>query len=111
MKPTNKTSFAAFWPKYVLLHLNPVNRYLHVAGTTLATVLTALAAIYEMYSIMPWFIGVGYGPAWLGHFVFERNKPASFKNPLFSIFADFWMVFKVFTFQWPREVAKAKRAT
>jgi hypothetical protein len=86
-------SFEEFWPHYVHAHRNPVNRALHYAGTTavLGTVATAAVTLNPL-----WLLAapvVGYGPAWVGHFVFERNKPATFRHPLWSLRGDFKMYF------------------
>jgi hypothetical protein len=67
-------SFDDFWPHYVHAHRHPINRALHYAGTT-----AVLAPV------------VGYAPAWIGHFVFEKNKPATFQHPLWSLRGDFKM--------------------
>ncbi|HEY1697213.1 MAG TPA: DUF962 domain-containing protein [Polyangiaceae bacterium] len=84
-------TFEDFWPHYVHAHRNPVNRALHYAGTTavLGTVATAAVTLNPL-----WLLAspvVGYGPAWVGHFVFERNKPATFEHPLWSLRGDFKM--------------------
>jgi hypothetical protein len=84
-------SFEAFWPHYVHAHRNPVNRALHYAGTT-AVVGTGVAAVVTLNPA--WLLlapVVGYGPAWIGHFVFEKNKPATFDHPVWSLMADFKM--------------------
>jgi hypothetical protein len=84
-------SFEEFWPFYVREHSHPVNRALHYAGTTMVIGTVATAAI----TLNPaWLLAapvVGYGPAWVGHFFIEKNRPASFKYPLWSLAADFKM--------------------
>ncbi len=86
-------SFEEFWPTYVHAHRDPRNRALHYLGTT-AVLGTALTAVFT------WSPGlllltpvVGYGPAWIGHFVFEKNRPATFEHPLWSLRGDFRMYF------------------
>ena len=68
----------------------PVCRSLHFIGTSLVYVLIASSLI-----ISPWLLLacpiVGYGFAWVGHFGFEKNKPAAFRNPIWSLRADFRM--------------------
>lgn len=68
-------SFEEFWPYYVSQHQDPTCRKLHFIGTTLAMGCLAMAPAY------PWMAlaapVAGYGFAWIGHFVFEKNKPAS----------------------------------
>jgi hypothetical protein len=84
-------TFDDFWPHYVHAHRHPVNRALHYAGTTAAIGSVAAAAL----TLNPaWLLVtpvVGYGPAWVGHFVFEKNKPATFEHPLWSLRGDLKM--------------------
>lgn len=84
-------TFEEFWPFYVGEHKNPVNRALHYAGTTMVIGTVATAAV----TLNPlWLLAtpvVGYAPAWIGHFVFEKNMPATFKHPIWSLAADFKM--------------------
>jgi hypothetical protein len=85
-------SFEEFWPFYVGEHRHPVSRALHYAGTSMAVGTIAAAAITWNPA---WLLAtpvVGYGPAWIGHFIIEGNKPASFKYPLWSLRADFKML-------------------
>jgi hypothetical protein len=94
-------SFADFWPYYLREHGRSETRALHVAGTALSVAFLAagLAALSrhrseEDSTPLPWFIGAalaGYGPAWIGHFVFEKNQPATFQHPLWSLLADLRM--------------------
>lgn len=85
-------SFEEFWPFYVGEHRSPVNRALHYAGTSMAIGTVGAAA----FTLNPtWLILtpiVGYGPAWVGHFLIEGNKPASFRHPLWSLRADLKML-------------------
>ncbi|MBK6922152.1 MAG: DUF962 domain-containing protein [Deltaproteobacteria bacterium] len=85
-------SFEEFWPFYIGEHRVPICRGLHYFGTSMATSL----ALYATYAGAWWLIAValvlGYGPAWVGHFFIENNKPASFKYPLWSLRADYRML-------------------
>src|SRR5712692_8067481 len=84
------SSYEEFWPFYVSQHRHPVNRVLHVCGTTL--VIAGLAA--ALFASPLWLLAVpfaGYGFAWIGHFVFEKNQPATFSYPLWSLRGDFRM--------------------
>ena len=84
-------SFSQFYPFYLGEHSNRVCRRLHFVGTSLviATVIYALLSRhYETLWLMPLF---GYGCAWIGHFFFEKNRPATFKHPLYSLMGDFVM--------------------
>ena len=87
-------SFASlddFWPFYVSQHLKPGTRRLHFAGTTLGLALLAASAGLRNAWLLPCALAGSYGLAWIGHFFVERNKPATFKYPLFSFRADFRM--------------------
>jgi hypothetical protein len=85
------SSLDEFWPFYLSQHLNRTNRRLHLAGTTTALVLLAAAAAARDARLACAALFAGYGPAWIGHFFFERNSPATFKYPLLSLRADFRM--------------------
>jgi hypothetical protein len=85
------TRFADFYPFYLSEHRDPTSRRLHVIGTGLviATVLGAL--LTQRYALL-WFLPVvGYGFAWAGHFFFEKNRPATFRHPFYSLAGDFVM--------------------
>ncbi|HEY1091964.1 MAG TPA: Mpo1-like protein [Burkholderiaceae bacterium] len=88
---TRFTSFAEFYPFYLGEHANLTCRRLHFVGTTL--VLLCIAGLLYTGSLRyALFIPLcGYGFAWAGHFFFEKNKPASFKQPLYSLLGDFVM--------------------
>ncbi len=86
-------SFAEFYPYYLSEHANRTCRRLHVAGSALA--LACLAALAATGN--PWWLAgalaAGYGCAWAGHFFFERNRPATFRYPLYSFIGD-WAMFR-----------------
>jgi hypothetical protein len=100
------SSFQEFWPYYVAQHLDPVNRALHFLGTSLA-----LAALAAAATLQPWWALViplaGYGPAWIGHFFFERNKPATFRYPLWSLRGDLRMYALLWRDRMEPELARA----
>ena len=82
--------YEEFWPYYVSQHRDRVCRALHFVGTT--GVLLSLAAAFLISPV--WIAAAplaGYGVAWIGHFVFEKNKPATFTYPLWSLRGDFRM--------------------
>jgi hypothetical protein len=81
-----------FWGRYLAAHRDPRTRALHYCGTLTAFGLIALALGAREWR---WLIAVpfaGYGPAWLGHLVFERNRPETFSHPLLSLMSDFRML-------------------
>jgi len=78
LQVTEPQSFEEFWPYYVAQHRDPTCRALHFVGTSLAMGLLAMAPV-----LPPALLAapvVGYGCAWIGHFAFERNKPASWHS-------------------------------
>lgn len=84
-------SFEEFWPFYLGEHANPVNRRMHQAGTTAALTVFAAGVVLRRPRLMLAAPLFGYGPAWVGHFFVEKNKPASFGYPLWSFIGDFKM--------------------
>lgn len=85
-------SFREFYPFYLAEHGHPTSRRLHVIGTLLAVLLLVLALAGARWWLLPLVPVAGYGPAWIGHFFFERNRPATFKHPLYSLRGDFAML-------------------
>jgi hypothetical protein len=86
-------SFREFYPFYLSEHAHPTCRRLHFFGTTL--VIACLIAALVTRNAW-WLLGAllaGYGFAWIGHFFFEHNRPATFKYPLYSFIGD-WAMFK-----------------
>ena len=86
-----------FYPFYLGEHSNRTCRRLHFIGTTLALVLFSAALTFQLW----WLIAVafvqGYAWAWVGHFFFEHNKPATFKYPFLSFLGDWKMWWQVLT--------------
>jgi hypothetical protein len=86
-------SFKSFYPFYLSQHKNITCRRLHFIGSSLILFTLIYACISQNY-IWLWLLPViGYGFAWLGHFIFEKNKPATFTYPLYSLMGD-WVMFK-----------------
>lgn len=86
------SSFREFYPYYLGEHRHPVCRRLHVAGSVCVLAIVALA-IWRGHAAWLWLAPVaGYGFAWVGHFAFEKNRPATFRHPLYSLAGD-WMMF------------------
>ena len=87
-------SFAEFYPYYIHEHSNRTCRRIHIVGSALVLVVLVVA----IATLNPWWLlampVVGYGFAWVGHFFFEKNKPATFKYPLWSLMGDWRMFFE-----------------
>ena len=84
-------SFADFYPFYLSEHRTVACRRLHFLGTGLVIALGVVALLLTSWRVLTLVPLVGYGFAWLGHFAFERNRPATFAHPLYSLAADFVM--------------------
>lgn len=86
-------SFAEFYPFYLEEHQNLTCRRLHFFGSSLIIVIVLYALYSQMWSLLWLLPVVGYGFAWVGHFFFEHNKPATFQHPFYSLLGD-WVMFK-----------------
>jgi hypothetical protein len=86
-------NFAEFWPHYLGEHAKPTTRALHFAGTGAGLFVFSLGVISGNYWLLLVALVCGYGPAWVGHFFVEKNRPATFRHPLWSLAADFRMFF------------------
>lgn len=99
------STYKAFWHYYVNEHRSRVNRKLHFIGTALTLLWIALAIV-----VSPWFLLVapvtGYGLAWIGHFYAEKNRPATFRYPFWSLLADFHMFLLMCAGRMDREVKR-----
>ncbi|MFC5696406.1 Mpo1-like protein [Pseudomonas sp. GCM10022186] len=86
-------SFAEFYPYYLQEHSNDTCRRLHYVGSLLVLGILGYALVTQQWL---WLLALplaGYGFAWVGHFVFEKNKPATFKYPFYSFMGD-WVMLK-----------------
>ena len=101
-------SFAEFYPYYLSEHRNATCRRMHFIGTTLV-----LAILVAMIATQQWWMGLllpiaGYGFAWVGHFAFEKNRPATFTYPRWSLAGDFVMYWQLLTGKIPFEERDAR---
>ncbi|KAL6076569.1 DUF962 domain-containing protein [Balamuthia mandrillaris] len=94
-------SFAEFFPFYMKEHSDRTNRRLHFVGTTLAMAVLLVVLLTGNYQLLFLPLLCGYGFAWVGHFFFEKNKPATFKHPLYSLRGDFHMWWHIVTGRLP----------
>jgi hypothetical protein len=84
-------SFADFWPYYLREHSRPATRALHYIGTSLVVALAIYALLAGKWLLLLAIPVAGYFFAWVGHFGIEKNRPATFTYPLWSLGADFKM--------------------
>jgi len=86
-------NFSEFYPFYLSQHQNTVCRRLHFMGSIFVILLIFYIAISGKLSLLYLLPLTGYGFAWVGHFFFEKNKPATFTYPAYSLLGD-WVMFK-----------------
>ena len=91
--PDDYRSFRDFYPFYLSEHRDRTCRRLHVVGSALVLACLALA----LFTLNAWWllgaVLAGYGFAWVGHFFFEHNRPATFAHPIYSLIGD-WAMFR-----------------
>jgi len=88
-------SFQKFYPFYLSQHQHPACRALHVLGSSAVLITFVFALISRNYWPLLSLPVLGYAPAWIGHFFFEKNRPATFQYPLYSLIGD-WVMWKDF---------------
>ncbi|HEY0978697.1 MAG TPA: DUF962 domain-containing protein [Flavobacteriales bacterium] len=97
VQPERFRTWKEFYPFYLTEHRHPVSRILHFTGT----LLIALWVILAIITGNAWWLVLvpigGYGFAWVGHFFFERNRPATFQYPGFSLASDFVLFWHLLT--------------
>ena len=98
-------TFADFWPYYVRAHSRPRTRLLHAIGSILALVCLTLGIVASGWFLLAAPV-IGYAFAWYGHFFVERNKPATFGHPFYSLAADYVMLWKILTRRMDAEAAR-----
>ena len=89
--------FTDFYPFYLSEHANRTCRRLHFLGSSLGLVCLGLLLATGNWWWLPAGLLCGYACAWIGHFGFEKNRPASFKQPLYSFMGDWVMYAQVWT--------------
>lgn len=92
-KPRVIDSYRAFWPHYLQEHATPLTRYVHIAGTLVAIALLIASLVLFNGWLVVLAIVAGYGPAFTTHYVIEKNRPVTFRHPLWSLMADLHMTF------------------
>ena len=90
-------SFGSFYPFYLSEHRSSACRRLHFAGTFLVLLTLVFVIGTRSWSHLWLLPVVGYGFAWAGHFFFEKNRPATFQYPLYSLMGDFRMFYEILT--------------
>jgi len=103
----DRMKYGEFWPRYLEAHADRRSRALHYFSTSAALACIAGAAIAGDWR---WLVAapiVGYGPAWLAHAAFERNRPETFSHPIWSLLSDFRMLGR---FRAGRLAAELRRA-
>ena len=100
------TTYAEFWDFYVQEHSKPLTHILHFVGTSLGIALLIFSIATGRWYFLPLFLVVGYAFAWFAHFVVEKNRPATFKYPLWSFISDFKMMWFMITGRMGREVER-----
>ncbi|MBX3281319.1 MAG: DUF962 domain-containing protein [Acidobacteria bacterium] len=103
-------TYAEFWDFYVAEHSKPLTRILHFAGTTLGIALLIYFVASGRWYLFPLFFVVGYAFAWFAHFVVEKNRPATFKYPVWSFISDFKMIAYMLAGRMGKEVERVSRS-
>jgi len=102
-------SFGEFWPFYLSEHRRAATRWLHLIGTTAGIALLVYLIASGRWWLFLLALVPGYGCAWLAHFLIEKNKPATFKYPLWSFMGDYKMIALMLTGRISAEVKKVAR--
>jgi hypothetical protein len=85
-------SYGEFWPHYLGEHRRPGTRAVHLAGTVLGLALFIVGLVTLDWRWLLAGLITGYALAWIGHAAIERNRPATFRYPLWSLVSDLRMV-------------------
>ncbi|MGZ4134753.1 MAG: Mpo1-like protein [Tumebacillaceae bacterium] len=101
--------YETFWLYYVSEHLKPATRIWHAIGTSCVLLLLLFMIWQRNWWLLLLLPVLGYGPAWFSHFRIERNRPATFQYPLWSLRSDFRMYGLMLTGRMGPEIERAKR--
>ena len=99
--------FDDFWDHYLREHAAPQTRQMHFMATTASLSIAASGLLVGRYILLLLAVIVGYGIAWLSHFVVERNKPLTWEYPWFSLLAEFKLFFLMAAGRIDEDVARA----
>jgi hypothetical protein len=100
-------TYREFWQFYLREHTNPETRHWHIVGTGAASVLLVAALASFSYELFFAALLIGYGPAWVAHFAIEKNRPATFRYPVWSLVSDYRMAGAWLTGRLSRELQEA----
>lgn len=100
-------TYAEFWPYYLREHKHQSTRVLHYVGTSLGVGVGVTAAVLRTGMLVPAALVAAYGFAWASHFGIEKNRPATFKYPLWSFISDFRMLALAATGRLSEHLARA----
>ena|SRR3990172_8951600 len=101
-------SFEKFWTHYVRQHQHPATRLLHFLGTLIACILCGSGLAWQHWPLVLMGPMFGYGLAWLSHFLVEKNQPATFTHPIWSLIGDFKMFAMMLLGHMNREVQRVR---
>ncbi|MCA8969147.1 MAG: DUF962 domain-containing protein [Planctomycetes bacterium] len=105
------STFAEFWPYYMDAHKNTYCRVLHYFGAIAATSVLVFALVSGRWWWLPAAPIIGYAFAWSGHYWAEKNHPATFEYPFYSLLAEFKMCWLGITGRLRREIARIGERT
>ena len=111
MEPAQIVTYPEFWHYYLREHAKPRTRAWHYLGTSCTILCLAAALVLRQPWVLLASVILGYAPAWIGHFTSERNRPATFRYPLWSLMSDFRMFGSWLIGSLPRELEAAGVAT
>ena len=100
-------TYREFWHFYLQQHAKHDTRLWHIVGTGAASVLAVAALVSFSSELFLAAVFVGYGPAWVAHFAIEKNHPATFRYPVWSLISDYRMAGAWLTGRLDRELTEA----